>query len=143
MAVIKGQNLRVLIGGKCVAFSTSTSFNLNADVSDASTKDDTGNWASNTVTGLSWSASTESLVSLTDQTGVSNGQLPQDLLAAMIAGDPVTLVFDQTASTNNRTAQNSAIKKTGSALIQSYAITAANRQNSTLSVEFVGTGPLT
>ena len=44
--------------------------------------------------------------------------------------------------TNNRTAQNSAIKKSGQAYISDISVTAANRQNSTLTVQFQGTGAL-
>lgn len=142
MSVIKGQNLRIMLGGKCVAFATSCTFHVAAQTEDSSTKDSTGMWAESTVTGLSWDASTESLVSLTDQTAATNGQLPQDLLSAMIAGTALTLVFDQTDGTYNRVAQNSAIKKTGTAYITDWACTAANRQNSTLSVSFQGTAGL-
>ena len=60
----------------------------------------------------------------------------------MIAMTPVTLTFDTTAGTNNRTAQNSAIKKSGQAYISDISVTAANRQNSTLTVQFQGTGAL-
>ena len=54
----------------------------------------------------------------------------------------VTLTFDTTAGTNNRTAQNSAIKKSGSAYVTDFSVTAQNRQNSTLTVQFTGTGAL-
>jgi hypothetical protein len=54
----------------------------------------------------------------------------------------VTLTFDQTAGTNNRTAQNAAIKRSGSAYVTDVSISAQNRQNSTISVQFQGTGPL-
>jgi hypothetical protein len=72
----------------------------------------------------------------------TNGELPQDLLSLMINKTKVTLTFDQTAGANNRVGQNSAIKKTGEAYINDINITAQNRQNSTISVQFSGTGPL-
>ena len=140
MATIKGQNLRVMVAGKCIAMATSCTFHVSAQLEDSSTKDDTGSWQSQEVTGLSWDASTDSLVTLTDNG--SNGELPQDLLSTMIAMTPVTLTFDTTAGTNNRTAQNSAIKKSGQAYISDISVTAANRQNSTLTVQFQGTGAL-
>ena len=49
---------------------------------------------------------------------------------------------DTTTGTNNRTAQNSLIKKSGSAYVTDVSITAQNRQNSTVSVQFTGSGPL-
>lgn len=52
------------------------------------------------------------------------------------------IFFDQTAGTNNRVAQNSAIKRSGWAWINDISISAQNRQNSQLTVQFTGTGPL-
>ena len=140
MATIKGQNLRVMVGGKCIAMATSCQFHIAAQTEDTSSKDDTGDWQSNEVTGLSWDASTDSLVTLTDNG--TNGELPQDLMSLIINKTKVTLTFDQTAGTNNRTGQNSAIKRSGEAYLPDYSLTAPNRQNSTLTCQFQGTGPL-
>lgn len=140
MATIKGQNLRVMVGGKCIAMATSCTFHISAQVEDSSTKDDANDFANNEVTGLSWDAQTESLVTLTDN-GV-NGELPTDLMSLILNKTKVTLTFDQTAGTNNRTGQNSAIKRSGRAYLTDYSLSAQNRQNSTLSCQFTGTGPL-
>ena len=140
MATIKGQNLRVMVGGKCIAMATSCTFHISAQVESASTKDDANDFEVNEVTGLSWDASTDSLVTLTDN-GV-NGELPTDLLSLIINKTLVTLTFDETAGTNNRTGQNSAIKRSGSAYLTDYSLNAQNRQNSTLSCQFTGSGPL-
>ena len=140
MGTIKGQNLRVMVGGKCVAMATSCQFHVSAQLEDSSTKDSVGDFQEQEVTGLSWDAQTESLVTLEDNG--TNGELPQDLLSLMINKTQVTLTFDQTAGTNNRVGQNSVIKKSGSAWISDIQITAANRQNSTVTVQFQGTGPL-
>ena len=140
MATIKGQNLRVMVGGKCIAMATSCTFHISAQVESASTKDDANDFEVNEVTGLSWDAQTDSLVTLTDN-GV-NGELPTDLMSLIINKTKVTLTFDQTAGTNNRTGQNSAIKRSGEAYLTDYSLSAQNRQNSTLSCQFSGTGPL-
>ena len=140
MATIKGQNLRVMVGGKCIAMATNCTFHISAQVEDSSTKDDANDFANNEVTGLSWDAQTDSLVTLTDN-GV-NGELPTDLMSLIINKTKVTLTFDQTAGTNNRTGQNSAIKRSGQAYLTDYSLSAQNRQNSTLSCQFTGTGPL-
>ena len=145
MGTIKGQNLRVMVGTasgseKCIAMATSCTFHVAAETQDSSTKDDTGDWQMNEVVGLSWDAQTDSLVTLTDNG--SNGELPQDLFSAMINKTKLKLVFDVTNGTNNRTKTNSAIKKSGECYIQDMSVTAANRQNSTITVKFIGTGAL-
>lgn len=129
-----------MVGGKCIAMATSCQFHVSAQLEDSSTKDSTGDWQEQEVTGISWDAQTESLVTLTDNG--SNGELPQDLLSLIINKTKVTLTFDQTNSTNNRTGTDSAIKKSGQAYVTDVSITAQNRQNSTISVQFTGTGPL-
>ena len=140
MGTIKGQNLRVMVGGKCIAMATSCQFHVSAQLEDSSTKDSVGDFQEQEVTGLSWDAQTDSLVTLEDNG--TNGELPQDLLSLMINKTKVTLTFDQTAGTNNRVAQNSVIKKSDWAYISDVSISAQNRQNSQLSVQFTGTGPL-
>lgn len=140
MATIKGQNLRVMVGGKCIAMATSCQFHVAAQTADSSTKDDTGDWAVNEIVGLSWDASTDALITLEDNG--TNGELVVDLFTAMIQKTLLTLSFDVTNGTNNRTGTNSTIKKTGSAYISDISVTAANRQNSTVTVQFVGTGAL-
>lgn len=126
--------------GKCIAMATSCTFHVSASLEDSSTKDSTGDWQEQEVVGLSWDAQTDSLITLTDNG--TNGELPQDLLGLIINKTLVTLTFDTTSGTNNRTGQNSAIKKSGRAYVTDVQITAANRQNSTLTVQFTGTGAL-
>ena len=125
---------------KCIAMATSAQIHIAAQTEDTSSKDDTGDWQSNEVTGLSWDVSTDSLVTLTDNG--TNGELPTDLMSLIINKTEVTLTFDQTAGTNNRVAQDSAIKRSGNAYLVDYALTAPNRANSTLTCKFTGNGPL-
>ena len=140
MGTIKGQNLRVMVGDKCIAMATSCQFHVAAETQDSSTKDSTGDWQENEVVGLSWDASTESLVTLTDNG--TNGELPADIFSLIINKTKVTLTFDQTAGTNNRTGQNATIKRSGQAYVQDVNLTAQNMKNSTLSVKFIGAGAL-
>ena len=140
MGIIKGQNLRVMVGGKCIAMATSCQIHIGTQLEDASTKDSTGDWQEQEVTGLNWDVTTDSLVTLEDNG--TNGELPQDLMSLIINKTKVQLTFDQTTGTNNRTAQNSAIKRTGYAYLTDYNLTAPNRQNSTLNCKFTGTGAL-
>ena len=129
-----------MVGGKCIAMATNCTFHVSAQMEDSSTKDSTGDWQVQEVIGLSWDASTDSLVTLTDNG--SGGELPQDLLSLIINKTMVTLTFDQTNGANNRVGMNSAIKRSGSAYVTDVSISAQNRQNSTITVQFQGTGPL-
>jgi hypothetical protein len=140
MGTIKGQNLRVMVGGKCIAMATSCQIHIGTQLEDSSTKDSTGDWQEQEVTGLNWDVTTDSLVTLEDNG--TNGELPQDLMSLIINKTKVQLTFDQTSGTNNRTAQDSAIKRTGYAYLTDYNLTAPNRQNSTLNCKFTGTGAL-
>lgn len=140
MGTIKGQNLRVMVGGKCIAMATNAVFHIGTQLESSSTKDSVGDWDEQEVVGLNWDASTDSLVTLEDNG--TNGELPTDLMSLIINKTKVTLTFDQTAGTNNRVGQNSVIKKTGQAYVSDINISAQNRQNSTISVQFTGTGPL-
>lgn len=129
-----------MVGGKCIAMATSCQFHISAQMEDSSTKDSTGDFQEQEVTGLSWDAQTDSLVTLEDNG--TNGELPQDILSLIINKTKVTLTFDQTAGANNRVGQNSVIKKSGQAYVSDVQITAQNRQNSTMTVQFQGTGAL-
>lgn len=129
-----------MVGGKCIAMATSAQFHISAELQDSSSKDSVGDWQEQDVTGLSWDAQTDSLVTLEDNG--TNGELPQDILSLIINKTKVTLTFDQTAGANNRVGQNSVIKKTGEAYVSDVQITAQNRQNSTMTVQFQGTGAL-
>lgn len=143
MGIIKGQNLRVMVGGYCIASATSCTFHIASNTEDSSTKDSVSGFQEIEVTGFSWDAQTESLVVSADPANAS-GKIPTDLLTTMLAGTLVQLKFSTTTEgTNyNRTATTT-LAYTGSAYITDISINAANRQNSTLSCTFTGTGALT
>ena len=130
-----------MVGGKCIAMATSCQIHIGTQLEDGSNKDSTGDWSEQEDVGLNWDAQTDSLVTLTDNG--TNGELPTDLMSLIINKTLVTLTFDTTSGTNNRTGQNSAIKRSGSAYLTDFSLTAANRANSTLSCQFTGSGPLT
>lgn len=140
MSIIKGQNLRIMVGGKCIAMATSCQLHISAQMEDSSTKDDAGNWQTQEFVGLSWDVQTDSLITLVDNG--SNGELPTDLLSLIISQTKVTLTFDQTAGTNNRVGQNAAIKRTGYAYLTDYNLVAQNRTAAKLTCQFQGDGPL-
>lgn len=80
MATIKGQNLRLLVDDKCVAKALTCTVHIAMQVQESSTKDDTGDWSTNEVVGMSWDASCEAevtnnteIVSATVATEYSDG----------------------------------------------------------------------
>jgi hypothetical protein len=127
---MKGQNLRIRIGGKCVAFSKSCTYHLSATLEDASTKDDTGGFQKQEVTGMAGDISCDALYSTeTDQSGV-NGEQALDMV---LAGQEVQVEFSATTGEQNRTATGT--KYTCNAIVNDISINAPNRQNVTYTIQ--------
>lgn len=139
--IYKGDNLRVMVGGKCICQSTTCTVQINRNMDESSTKDSANLWAENEPGMGSWSIQCDSLTALTDNG--SNGETTIDLLDIILGGTKVQLTFDVTAGTMNRVGQNSAIKMTGYAYLNDTNIQAAHAQNSSTGYTFTGTGALT
>lgn len=140
MAVIKGQNLRITVGGKCIAFATSCTVHTSLTLEDSSSKDSTNNFTMQECTGISWDMSCDALYSVdADQTGV-NGLNALDLV---LAQQKVQVQFEQTEGEKNRVAVSGAAVYSGNAWVNDISITAANRQNTTYSIQLTGDGALT
>ena len=135
MAKIKGQNLRIFVGGNCVAEATSCQIQINGNAEDSSTKDVTGAFAQESVVSKSWSVSVDSL-----ECSPANIRASLRMIVAM---QSVTLKWDQTAGAQNRVAQNATFARTGSAYLTDLNLSTPNRQNSQLSLQFTGSGPIT
>lgn len=131
---LKGQNLRIFVGDRCIAAATSCTIHLGTTQDQTTTKDSTGDWDEIEITGKNWDVTCESLYS-TDGTAVTTSQL-----LAML-GTQVTVKFDETDGTSNRTAKNT-FSHSGSAFLVDMNISAQNRQNVTSSIQFKGSGPL-
>ena len=140
MGVIKGQNLRLLIGGKCVAFATSCTVHASLNLEESSTKDSTNNYTEQTPTGISWDMSCDALYSVdTDATGV-NGI---NALDTVLAQQRVQVQFEQTQGEKNRIAVSGGAVYSGYAWINDISINAANRQNTSYTIQRTGDGELT
>ena len=127
---MKGQNLRILINNKCVAFSTSMSYHLSATLEDSSTKDDIGGFQKQEVTGMAGDFSCDALYSVeTDATGINGA----DALDLLLAGQEVTIEFSPTTGEKNRTATG--IKYTCAAIINDISVSSPNRQNVSYSIQ--------
>ena len=136
---MKGQNLRILLGGKCVAFATSCTVHTSISLEESSTKDSTNGAAENTPTGYSWDISVDALYSVeTDATGV-NGIGALDMA---LAQQRVQVEFEQTSGAKNRVPVTGSVKYSGYAYVNDISITAANKQNVTYTLQATGDGEL-
>ena len=138
MATLKGQNFRILTYDataskyKVVGMATSCTVTLNANTDDAGTKDDVGMAQKPTVTSKSWQVSVESL-NVTDVAA---------MLTAIKSLTPFTLLWDETSTTDNQTAQGAAFARKGQAFLSDATFNFNDRENSSKSLQFSGSGEL-
>ena len=134
--ILKGQNFRVLTitGNKatCIGKSTNCTVTLTNNTSDASTKDDVGIASKPTVDSKSWSVSVESLNT------VDAGRL----LSMMKNMTPLTLMWDIVSESDNQSPEGADLCRMGSAFLSDVTFNWNDRENSTKSLQFVGSGPL-
>ena len=139
----KGQNFRCFIDDKCVAAAKTCSFEEAAELEDISTKDSTGSAKQNSTKGKSWNGSVDALVLNTTDTGA---QALDYFIKKIVSGVPVGVKFTETDGDKNRTAVSDAtneIKVTGTALINDVTIKSTVNEEISLSIKFIGYGPLT
>jgi predicted secreted protein len=140
MGVIKGQNLRIKLGTKYVAFATSCTVHVSAQLEESSTKDSTNGWQQQEITGMKWDISVDALYSVdTDATGV-NGSEALDLI---LAQQKIAVEFTQAAGEKNRVPGQGAIVYSGNAWVNDVSVNAPNRQNTTYTLQAAGDGELT
>lgn len=142
MGKIKGGDMMLFLENKSIAYATNHTLSINAETADTSNKDEGGgDWASNEVKILSWSATSENLYSLDGQ-----GDNFADLYDIMVAKTPVQAVFAKKSQnvvdvpTGGWTA--SLPKYTGNVVITKLELNAPNGDYATYSVEFQGVGAL-
>ena len=140
MAVIKGQNLRILAGAtvynlKCIAAAQSCDLRIDAIVESTGSKDVENDWEARQVTQLDWEVTCDALVTTgTDSTGTQ--------LANLTVGSIYTLRLSQTSSTKNRTQTANALQMTGTAILTDLQVTAENRKQTAYAAKFIGDGDL-
>lgn len=136
MATLKGQNFRILTKDgnafKCIGMATGCTVTLGTNQDDESSKDDTGMASKPSVTSKNWSVSVESL-SVADAAS---------LLTAIKSGTQFTLLWDETNTSNNQTALKAAYSRQGNAYLNDVTFNFNDRENSTKSLQFTGSGPL-
>ena len=138
MATLKGQNFRICIYDataekyKVIGMATGCTVTLTNNTDDASHKDIVGAAAMPTVTSKSWQVSLDSL----------NGADPAAMLTAIKSMHPMTLMWDETATSDNQTRQKATFARKGSAYLNDVVFNFNDRENSTKSLQFQGSGPL-
>lgn len=130
--ILKGKNFRIYNGTKVIGMSTSCTVTLTGNSEDASHKDIVGLASLPTIISKGWQVSVESL-DVTDAAA---------LLTAIKSMTPFTLTWDESATTDNQTAQGAAFARTGQAYLNDVTFAWDDRTNSTKSLQFTGSGPL-
>ena len=136
MALTKlmGQNFRAFVGGSAVPEATSCQVTIQGDVEDASTKDTEGSWNEEQMTSKSWSVQV-------DDYDASLATL-RALITRFNSDAKTTVGWDQTASSQNRVAQNAAFARSGQAILNDLSIQANNRQTIQVSCQYQGSAAL-
>lgn len=147
MSKIKGGSLMLFLDGKSIAFATNHTLEISGDMADTSNKDEgAGDWASQEVNLLNWTATSENLYSLDGE-----GDNFADLFDIMVAKEPVAAVFclksesvtdvptggwtPSTASATNPVYE-------GNVVINSLSLNAQNGEYATYTASFTGIGEL-
>lgn len=140
MAILKGQNFRILVGDnsggstvfKCIGMATNCTVTLTNNTEDASTKDDTGMSSKPTMTSQAWSVSVESL----DVADVGV------MLTAIKNLTKFKLVWDETSTTDNQTGQHATFGRVGDAYLNDATFQFDDRTNAQKSLQFTGCSAL-
>ena len=132
MATLKGQNFRIYSGASVIGMATGCTVTLNSNTDDGGTKDDVGMATKPTVISQGWQVSVESL-NVTDVGA---------MLTAIKSLTPFTLTWDESSTTDNQTEEGATFARTGTAYLTDATFNFNDRENSTKSLQFSGSGPL-
>lgn len=150
MSILKGGDLMLFIGGTSIGYATNHTLSINADTKETSSKDSGGKWQTSEAGILSWSASSENLMS-NDQAGVGYTQLIQYMLnrTQLMAHFDLKAQSSDTVPSGGWTPMAIAAGSTysvgyrGTVIITSVELNAQNGENATFTVNFTGVGALT
>lgn len=142
MSKIRGGDMMLFVNGKSIAYATSHTLTISGDTQDTSNKDEGGgDWASNEVSTLSWTAQSENMYSLDGA-----GSNFDDLFDIMVAKTPVTATFSKKTETAVNVPEGgwtaSKPDYEGKVVITSLELNAPNGEYATYTVNFTGIGAL-
>lgn len=138
MPTLKGQNFRICVFDftaekyKVIGMATGCTVTLTNNTDDASHKDIVGAAAMPTVVSKSWSVSCDSL-------DVADAAA---MLTAIKSMQPMTLMWDETSTTDNQTRAKATFARKGQAFLNDVTFQFDDRANSQKSLQFQGSGAL-
>lgn len=142
MSKIRGGDLMLFVDGKSIAYATSHTLEITGETTDTSNKDEgAGDWSSQEVSILSWSASSENIYSEDGK-----GDNFDDLFDLMIAKQPIDAVFSKKSETTTDVPTDgwtkSAPSYEGKVVITSLSLNAPNGEFASYTAQFQGVGKL-
>lgn len=138
MGTLKGQNFRICIYDtnaakyKVIGMATGCTVTLTNNTEESSHKDIVGSAAMPVTTTKSWQVSVDSL-NVADAAAI---------LTAIKSMQPMTLMWDETKTTDNQTREKATFARKGSAYLNDCTFQFDDRTNSTKQLQFTGSGPL-
>lgn len=132
MGKIKGQNLRIFIGGAVVAEATNCQIQLTNNMEDSSTKDSVGMFNEQTIGTKSWQITVDTL----NVTNIGT------LLGYWKNHTALTVKWDLTDTDDNRTALGADLARTGTAILTDASFQFNDRVYSATNVTLTGTGAI-
>ena len=138
MATLKGQNFRICIFDtaatkyKVIGMATGCTVTLTNNTENGTHKDIVGAADMPTTVSKGWSVNVDSL----------NVADAAAMLTAIKAMQPMTLMWDETATTDNQTRAKATFARKGSAYMNDATFQFDDRTNSTKALQFTGSGPL-
>lgn len=138
MRTLKGQNFRICTFDataekyKVIGMSTSCTVTLTNNTDDVNTKDDVGLAAKPVTVSKGWNIQADSL-SVADAAA---------MLAAIKSMTPLTLMWDETSTTDNQTRSKATFARKGQAYLSDLTLNFNDRENSAKSLQFTGTGAI-
>lgn len=148
----KGQFVRLFLSSdntntpsKVIAAAKQLSLHCSLTLEDSTTKDTSGEWTVQEATALSYDISTSALVrgndTISTASGVAAGQAFEDIEEIYEAGTPVKWLIANVSGANQRVKGSTIVS--GSAVLTSLQVTAANRQTATYQASLNGYGAYT
>ena len=138
MATLKGQNFRICIYDstaekyKVIGMSTGCTVTLTNNTDNGTHKDIVGAADMPTTVSKSWQVSCDSL----------NVADAAAMLTAIKSMQPMTLMWDETSTSDNQTRVKATFARKGSAYLNDVTFNFNDRENATKSLQFQGTGAL-